>query len=236
MPFTARQRKLRNLKRKFKSKGLTKTQAKTVRAIAKKTVLDTAETKVFGFTDENQQLIHNKVSYLGNWLKCKQGTADPNNLTPALVRIGDEFYLRSINIRFWMSNKLDRPNCMYKLFLFWYDEGATLSDALCFFTQTNKMLDRVNNESISIIDSKTIFSGSNYSAIGAGTPSSKEHSYLATLKGSWKGKKIIYDEGGDSPKKRNIGTMVVAYDSYGTLQSDNIASYAYNGNISIKDV
>lgn len=236
MPFTARKRKLRNLKKKF-ARGLTKTQAKSVRAIAKKTVLDTAETKVFGFTDENQQLIHNKTSYLGNWLKCKQGTADPNNLTPALVRIGDEFYLKSINIRFWLSNKNDRPNVMYKLYLFWYDEGATLSDALCYFTQTNKMLDRVNNESISVIDSKTIFSGSSYATgVSSVSGSAKEHSYLATLKGSWKGKKIIYDEGGDSPKKRNIGTMVVAYDAYGTLQTDNIASYAYNGNVSIKDI
>ncbi len=93
------------------------------------------------------------------------------------------------------------------------------------------MLDRINNENISVIDSKTIFSGPSYEN---GTEK-HEHSYLCTLKGSWKNKKITYDEGGSTPKKRDIGTIVVCYDAYGTLQTDNIASYAYNGNIIIQD-
>ena len=50
-----------------------------------------------------------------------------------------------------------------------------------------------------------------------------------------KNKKITYDEGGSVPKKRDIGTIVVCYDAFGTLQTDNIASYAYNGNITIQD-
>lgn len=219
-----------NQGRKFK--GLSNTQAKSVKKIAKQTIHNVCEKKSFGFTDENNQLYHNKTAYLAEWLKCKQGTADPNDLTSQLVRIGDEMYLHNINIRFWLSNKLDRPNVMYKCYLFWYDSGATIDDALCFFTQTNKMLDRYNNEAISVIDSKTIFSGSNYAA--AGNP--REHSYLCTLNGSWKnGRKIIYDEGGFVPKKRNIGTLVVAYDAYGTAQTDNIASYAYNGLVTITD-
>jgi hypothetical protein len=91
------------------------------------------------------------------------------------------------------------------------------------------MLDRINNENISIIDQQTIFSGPSYSG------TEREHSYLCTLKGKWKSKKIIYDEGGTSPKKRDIGTCVVCYDAFGTLQTDNIASYAYNGTVTIQD-
>ncbi len=214
---------------KSKVKGLTKTQQKSVKKIAKEVAMAIPERKTFGFQAENIQLIHNKVSYLDSWLKCKQGTADPDDLTGQLVRIGDEVMLRNINVRFWLSNKEDRPNCMYKLYLFWYDSGMTLDDAYCYFTNTNKMLDRTNDENISVIDQQTIFSGPSY----AGTE--KEHSYLATLKASWKGKKITYDEGGAVPKKRDLGTMVVAYDAYGTLQLDNIASYAYNGIVTIQD-
>jgi len=224
--------KRRARKLRIRPKGLSTNQVKSVRKIAKNVAMGIPETKVFGFLDENRQLIHNKTDYLPNFLECKQGTADPNDIQGAsnrLVRLGDEFYLKNINIRLWLSNKEDRPNCMYKCYLFWYDADATLSDALCYFTQQNKMLDRVNNEQISVIDQKTIFSGPSYST------TENERSQLCTLNKSWKSRKITYDSGGTVPKKRTIGMMVVCYDAYGTLQSDNIASYAYNAKISLQD-
>jgi len=222
-------KRLRIVSRKARFTGLTSLQKKSVKRIAKNVAMTIPEKKTFGYNAENQQLIHNKGAYVANWLKCKQGTGDPNDQADQLVRIGDEFYLRNVNIRLWLSNKEDRPNVMYKCFLFWYDSQFSLSDGTCFFTQTNKMLDRINNENISIIDQQTIFSGPSYSG------TEREHSYLCTLKGKWKSKKIIYDEGGSTPKKRDIGVCVVCYDAYGTLQSDNIASYAYNGTVTIQD-
>lgn len=223
-------------KRTKKTSGLSKTQAKSVAKIARSVAMTIPEKKVFGFQAEDKQLLHNKVFYTGKWLGCKQGTGDPQDLADVLVRIGDEIYLRNINIRLWLSNKNDRPNVMYKCYLFWYTVGVTLNDSVCFFTNTNKMLDRVNTQNISIIDQQTIFSGPSYSTgVSSVGGSAKEHSYLCTLKGSWKSKKIIYDEGGEIPKKRDIGMMVVAYDSFGTLQTDNVASFAYNGNVTIQD-
>ncbi len=225
MPYTHRKNKLRRLKRKFRrNRGLTRTQAKSVKSIAKQAVSSMSEKKTFIWQNENQQLLHNVPTYVGNFLSCTQGTSDPDDGVAQRARIGDEILLKNVNIRLWLSNKLDRPNVMYKCFLFWYDSDATLNNALCFFTQTNKMLDRTNDEQISIIDQKTIFSGANYSA----APNEREHSYLCTLNGSWKHKKIKYDEGGTSPKKRTIGLAVVCYDAFGTLQTDNIASFAFN--------
>ena len=180
------------------------------------------ETKTVGKSAENVQLFHNKALYVGGLLATTQGTADPDNQSGNAARIGDEILLRNCNVRFWLSNKLDRPNVMYKLFLFWYTEGQALSDALCFFTQGNKMLDRINNENISIIDQKTVFSKAMY----LNGTEKFEHSQLCTLNGNWKGKKIVYDQGGTTPRKRNIGYCVVCYDAYGTLQTDNIASIA----------
>jgi len=212
--------------------GLSRTQAKTVRKIAKKTVMSLAETKVVGKETENVQLFHNKTLYLSNLLSITQGDKDSNNLANNTARIGDEVLLTNCNIKFWLSNKSDRPNCMYRMIMFWYDSALTLSDAVCFFTQTNKMLDRPNNESISIIDQKYIFSANNY-AVDA---NNHERSQLGSLNGRWKGRKITYDEGGATPKKRAIGVLLVVYDAFGTLQTDNIASCAYNYNTSFKDL
>ncbi len=89
-------------RRTRKPKGLSTTQVKSVRKIAQKVAMAIPETKVFGFLDENRQLIHNKTDYLPNFLECKQGTADPNDIQGAsnrLVRLGDEFYLKNVNIR-----------------------------------------------------------------------------------------------------------------------------------------
>lgn len=211
-------------KQSRRPKGLSKIQVKSVRDIARSTLRKTMEVKTTGGDGENIQLNHNEPKYNGNMISCQQGVADNNNLQGSAVRIGDEILLRQVNLRLWLSNKLDRPNVMYKCFLFWYEEGATLNDALVFFTQKNKMLDRINTEQISLIDSKTIFSKEMY----LNGTEKFEHSYLCTLNGNWKGKKIQYDEGSTQPKSKNIGWCVVCYDAFGTLQTDNIASYAFN--------
>ncbi len=220
------------VKRKLRRKiTLSKKQEKDVRAIARSTLRGAMEVKTVGKSEENIQLFHNKPLYQGSLLATSQGVSDPNNQSGNAARIGDEILLRNVNVRFWLSNKLDRPNVMYKLFLFWYTEGQTLSDTLCFFTQGNKMLDRINNENIGIIDQKTVFSKEMY----LNGTEKFEHSQLCTLNGNWKGKKIIYDQGGSTPKKRNVGFCVVCYDAYGTLQTDNIASLAFDYNTRFQD-
>ncbi len=215
-----------------KHAGLSKTQAKSVRKIAKKTVMRLAETKTVGKQTEDVQLYHNKVLYLPNLLATTQGVEDPNDLASNAARIGDSISLTNCNIKFWLSNKLDRPNCMYRMIMFWYDSNTTLTDAICFFTQTNKMLDRPNNESISVIKQKYVFSGANY-AVDA---NNHERSQLGSLSASWKGRKITYDEAASTPKKRTIGVLLCVYDAFGTLQTDNIASCAYNFNVNFKDI
>lgn len=216
---------------KNKQKGLSNSQIKLMRKIARDEAMEVPEKKNFLWVDENKQLIHNKSVYIANFLSCKQGVTDPNS-TPGtnLVRIGDEFYLYNINIRLYLANKYDRPNVTYKAFLFWYDSDMTLSDSAVYFTQQNKLLDRINNESISLLDQVIVKSTNNYAG-----PTEKEKTYLATLNKSWKGRKVTYDEGATIPKNRTLGMAIVCYDSYGTLQTDNIASYAYNCQITMSD-
>ncbi len=228
-------------KSRFKVKSklnrvLSKRQQSGVKAITRQVLRSTMETKTVGKQTENVQLFHNKPLYQGVLLGTSQGVTDPNNQSGNAARIGDEILLRNVNVRFWLSNKNDRPNVMYKLFLFWYDTGSTLQDSLVFFTQGNKMLDRINNEQIGIIDKKTIFSGPSYTTgVASDAGSAKEHSQLCTLNGNWKGKKIKYDNGAPQPSNKNIGFCVVCYDAYGTLQTDNIASLAFDYVMMLQD-
>ena len=55
-------------RKKSKTPGLSKAQAKSVRKIAKRTVMGSAETKTVGKQTENEQLFHNKSLYISNLL------------------------------------------------------------------------------------------------------------------------------------------------------------------------
>ena len=215
---------------------LSKAQRREVRKIAEKTVDAEIEDKEFVYIAENVQLFHNKPGYASNLLQLivqgvKDGDQSTGSGTEKGVRIGDQLSLRNINIRFWLSNKLDRPNVMYKGILFWYPVGTPPSDALVYKTQSNKMLDRYNNKQIRIIDTFILKSGAMY----LNGTEKFEHSYLATLNKSYKNKKITYDGLTGVPKDHDIGFSIVCYDAYGTLQTDNIASFAWNMALTFQD-
>ncbi len=213
-------------------RGLTKTQASSVKKIARAQTLSLSETINKVNIEENVQLFHNKPLYVGSLLATNQGVADDNTQSSKDVRKGDEILLKNMNIRFWLSNKLDRPNVMYKGVLFWYKADAPITDPVVYFTQTNKMLDRYNTEKIRLIDQFILKSTNNY-AVDA---NNHEHSYLATLNKSYKGKRIKYEENSPTTKGWDMGFALVCYDAFGTLQTDNIASCAYNIKLSFKDL
>ena len=50
-----------------------------------------------------------------------------------------------------------------------------------------------------------------------------------------KNKIIQYQNGVGNPMKGDIGFCIVPYDSYGTLTTDNISSYAFNYKFYFKD-
>lgn len=221
--------------------GLTRRQTKAVKNIAKKSIMRVAETKAVGRqlpggpTTPAQALFHNKVFYLETLLQTKQGVEDPNDYSSASARVGDELILKNINIRFLLSSF--RPNVVYKLVLFWYTAGTTLTDADVYFTQGTKLLDRYNTEQISIIDQKMIQPGTiNRTGSDDNTTSFQRRTQLVSLNGNWKSKKIIYDEGGTSPRFKDIGLAVVAYDSISTLQSDQLGELVYDYKMKFKDI
>jgi hypothetical protein len=223
-------------KRMSRKNVLSKKQRKAMKEIAKEVVDEEVEDKAFVYTTENNQLNHNVPVYSYKFLTdIQQGynTGDSSTGGTGLktVRIGDEIQLKNINIRFWLSNKLDRPNVIYKAALYWYPIGIQPSNALIFKTQSNKLLDRYDRDNIKVIDTFIVKSTNNY-AVDA---NNHEHSYLATLNKSYKNKKIKYDKNGTQPKGWDIGLSIVCYDAFGTLQTDNIASFAFQSLITFQD-
>ncbi len=140
-------------RKRSRKSSLSRKQKMEVKKIAAQVVDAEIEDKKNVQLLENKELFHNKVYYVPKLLaNIQQGIETGDDGTTRTNRIGDQISLKNINVRFWLSNKLDRPNCMYKGVLFWYPFGQTLSDAVVYLTQQNKMLDRYNYKSIQIID------------------------------------------------------------------------------------
>lgn len=244
---------------KKKKMTLSKQKQKEVRMIAKQTTLRLAETKRVGRLNENLNLFHNVPYQRGPFLNTiKKGLNDPTLGTNPNARIGDEITLKSFEQRFWLSNKLDRPNVMYRITTFWFPSNAGLVannpkvEDVYFFppgsTLPNVMLLRCNTEVITVISDKLIFSEDNYAqptyypAGGIVAVTGKERSQLRTINKNWKGRKVKYlDSGTDGigaggpPKNKDIFVFITAYDAYGTLTTDNIASFGENYSLKFKD-
>lgn len=219
-------------------KALSRKQKREVTAIAKKTILAISETKAVGKQTAGEPtvpaiaLFHNKAYYQGSLLTTSQGVLDPNDYSSSAARVGDELLLKNMNVRFLLS--AFRPNVTYKAVLFWYgSELSALTDAIVYFTQQNKMLDRYNNEQISIIDQKII--SPNIGALPA-DDANPRRTRLFTLNGNWKAKKITYDEGSTNPRFKNIGFAIVCYDSINTAQTEQLGEIVFDYKMKFKDL
>ena len=246
---------------KKKKSHLTKAQKSEVRSLAKATTLRLAETKQVGKISPLNELFHNKTEFHGPYLaQIKKGLNDPTLQTNVNARVGDEILLKSFEQRYWLSNKYDRPNVMYRITTFWFPQPANTSVSplptdVYFYSPTlgtapNIMICRCNTEVIKVISDKIVFSENNYAIPYYNTKdplvitvAGKERSQLRTINKNWKARKVKYlDSGvdgvgaGGPPKNADIWVAVTAYDAYGTLITDNIASYAFNPIVKFKDL
>jgi len=189
---------------------------------------------------ENNNLYHNSQFIVNGLLATTYGTGDDNSgLSANNVRLGDAVIARGLSIKLWIANKLDRPNVMYKIIIFRYQSNDNPSDIFLSQSTTNIMLRDFDTEKYSIIAQKTFnlqvgVSNVASSVNSAGATSKEAHKYVKFYI-PLKNKQIRYNNNSQIPKFKNIGFMVAPYDSYGTLTTDNIASFAYNYKFYFKD-
>jgi len=218
--------------------------AKLIRSVA----LRSAETKHVHRSAENIQLYHNVVWAFTNVLYTTNGTGDenPDAASSYDSRIGDEIYLKGIDFRFWFSNKNDRPNTQYRVLIYKYKAGTTPSSTTIFGeynvaagVSNNKIIAYADTQNITILKQFKIASnGGDYSLEITAPPSymvAREKSFERSAYVDMKMTKIKYSNTSTEPKLWDIGVAVVAYDAYGTLNSDNIASMAFTYKLYFKD-
>lgn len=227
----------RTAKRTRKAPARSRMNSKLMLRMARSAVLRTCETKYISSGVENNQLFHNGGAgptyvWFTNMLATAQGSQQFN-------RVGDEVWPKGLSVRLWLSNKLDRPNVMYRIMVISVPPDqltATNPSGLFAGAIGNKMLDYVNTDRYTVKYSKLIqpFSGDYSLETGA---ANKEHSKMVKFYLPLKGKLAYTVDNGALPRyqKHILSLVVIAYDAYGSIATDNIASFSYLARFYFKD-
>jgi len=214
---------------------------KSLVALIKKVSLKPVETKSTHHIDENIQLYHNVPYIIYDNLNTTQSITDTDTTVSNFAcRVGDEVIARGLSYKFWFANKLDRPNVMYKITFFKYRSGVTPSAGAPYYTQgsANYMIRDLDVEKYQIL--KTVKfncqTGMSARTNAAGDPfvGAEAHKAISV----WiplKNQKIKYENGTSTPRFIDYAFTIACYDSYGTLTTDNIASFAVNRKFYFKD-
>lgn len=240
-------RKTRRIRRRFTKRSRRGGKYSLVRAVRAQ-ITKMAETKFIRLAIENQNLNHNTglagtngpVVY-GNLLRTNVGTTQND-------RVGDTVWARYLNMRIWLSTKADRPNVMFRIMVIASPpDQSNTSDPVNFWRNYsgNRMLDYVNTDKYSIVYQKIvkITHGDTSFEISPNqlTNPTRLHEVSKMVYISIPlNRKLNYqtDTGGTpTPKgQRNcLSLVIIPYDAFGTLSTDNIASYAMCGLFTYKD-
>lgn len=228
-------RKGRNLKRAYIAK------------VARQTLMKVAETKVSETASENNQLYHNSLFKCeNNPLYTTQGTTDGDTQGTAQQRVGDMVQGIKLWWRVMLFNKEDRPNLHYRFLVVRQqtDRTGSYNPSLPADFQLealsgngNLMFASSSQERATIVYDKTFTLNSPNGWVD-GLDNHKEVSRIINInyKIPKAHSKILYHDGGSVPKRFIYNLYIVPYDSYGTLTTDNIASFAYSRYFYFKDI
>lgn len=240
-PFRARVSKYKKRTPYFRKRS--KLNAKTMVRIARREVLKKCETKYRQASGENITLYHdfsdgalgttgNAVNKIQNLCQTVQGNSQNQ-------RVGDEIYPVGISLRLWLSNKDVRPNVMYRIIVYTCPPDQVYANTPSAFwagASGNKMIDFINVDKYKVIKHMMIkpFAGDYSLETGA---TNKEHSSYRKLWIPVKGPIKYQTDNGDVPKyqKHNICVAIGAYDAYGTVVTNDLATFAYTYRFYFKD-
>lgn len=227
-----------------KRKSYRKSKTGLVKLI-QRTMLKKCETKDTHRILENQQLYHNVPNIQNDFLFTRQGMGDEDGGTSNYVaRIGNEIVLRGLSMKIWLANKYDRPNVMYRIIVYRYkiDGSGYTNPPYQAQGTSNFMIRDLDTDRFKILKSKIVnlqvglsgnastTSGSSWAIYG------KEAHKIVKFWIPFKNQKYKYksDDSGYGAYW-DIGLSITPYDSYGTLTTDNIASYALSHKLYFKD-
>lgn len=238
---------LRKGQRSARVPGLSKKQKSAVAKIAKNTIMKTAETKVSEFANENVQLYHNVLEKTeNNTLYTTQGTTDGDTQGQAANRVGDMIQAQKIWWRVQLFNKQDRPNLHYRILVVrqqtdrtgQYEPSLPASFELETLSGNGNLLFASSSSERSTVVFDRVYRVNNQQSLVNVADVGHEVSRIINInyKIPKSHQKVLYHDGGSVPKRFIYLMYIVPYDSYGTLTSDNVASYAYSRKTYFKDI
>lgn len=211
-----------------------------------------AETKYYDIGIENVQLYHNCGTFellfpgyiraipqwFNPWSVMQQGSG-------RFQRIGDKITPRGMSIKLWLANKLDRPNILYRVIVavlpkvsggaitiprfdpFQIPNSGLLGNYLLTPPDTDKGVKFLYDR---IVSNERAFTG------GSNLPQKEVHVYKKIWIKRKRSRPIVYDTTGTEIINKPLAIYVIPYDSYATLNTDNIASCAGFMRMYYKDI
>lgn len=162
-------------------------------------------------------------------------------------RIGDNLRGVGVAVKLWLSNKLDRPNVMYRIIVLQFYHGFDPNAATSIWranASPNIMLAGVDTDRFKVRYDRVINPTIGYSAASLGTElassanmKGKEFSKLHKFYIKTPGIVRYQTDNGQIPadEKYCLALYVLAYDAKGSLTGDVIASCAYETTFYFRD-
>lgn len=249
MPYLKRKRYNR-YRRSRRTKYGRRTGRRTFQNRVKRVLMKNAESKFYQIGRENQNLYHdvgngtgpttNQKSLIFNpWANIEKGTASHQ-------RIGEKITPTMMVARLWLANKDTRPNIHYRIIVARLPKnyGGSITDGtnLDLFradnlsTNGNILCGMIDNEKgVRAYYDRVVSNEIGYSWAASGNAPRENHKFLR-LKIKRKGSRPIVYESGGGIVNNPVAIYVLPYDSYGTLQTDNVASCAITVRLYYKDI
>lgn len=253
MPYTRRMsRNYRRFRKSRRGKYSRRTGKASFQSRVKKVLMKTAETKYYDIGIENEQLYHNCGTFqllfpgyiraipqwFNPWAVMQQGAG-------RFQRIGDKITPRGMSLKLWLANKLDRPNILYRIIVavlpkvsggaitiprfdpFQIPNSGILNNYLLTPPDTDK--------GVRFLYDKVVRNEIGYSEV-VSVGRKECHLYKKIWIKRKRSRPIVYDTTGLDIINKPLAIYVIPYDSYATLNTDNIASMAGYMRMYYKDV
>jgi len=214
---------------------------------------------MYQIANEDKQLYHNIGFNAGTALAPIVGSSpdffnvwsDIQKGTGRMNRIGDKITPRGMSLKIWLANKRDRPNLYYRVMLLRLPKSITsqlgitsvtdsstnaIFDQLDFGANGNRLMQKLDNDKgVKALYDKCILVQNNV-AFSDATHARETHKLLKLWIRPRRAKAIVFDSSNQTITNNPIALFIIPYDSYGTLQTDNIASVAWEACLYFKDV
>lgn len=245
MPYARKYAARKPSTRKYARKTYRKSSAldKKIATISKQVALRQAETKhvFFDLTPTPLSLYHNTLIRIQteNMCKTSQGVGDGDSSGNINARIGDEVHPRGIKIYLTVRQPNNKPNVMFR-FMVLKTRGSSNSTTLPFKDITGvKVIDPVDNEkSQGRIIMNKLFKDRSMS-YSRHDNTATHNSELTFVRQYWIPLSGVYKYDGDNAafgRDYNLVPFMVAYDSFGTLTTDVVASVKMSYQFYFKDM